>query len=227
MLKSSGYYRRPTGYRDCTERTWLSTVWALDPYHRPVPELQLVRPDHAPALLAFEQENRAYFAASVPDRGYAYFAGFAERHSELLARQAAGTDLFHVLVAEDGAIMGRVNLTKVAGASAELGFRIAERAAGRGLATAAVRQVCALAVAEYELSVLRAAARVENAGSRTVLIRTGFVPTGEVVLSGRPGITYRLGLTESEGGSASPQHSDGADRHQHPGRREGYPGRAL
>jgi [ribosomal protein S5]-alanine N-acetyltransferase len=100
-----------------------------------------------------------------------------------------------VLVEEDGAIVGRVNLVEAAGGSAELGFRIAERAAGRGLATAAVRQVCALAVAEYGLSVLRAAARVDNAGSRTVLIRTGFVPTGEVVLSGRPGIRYRLELT--------------------------------
>jgi [ribosomal protein S5]-alanine N-acetyltransferase len=199
MLNSSGYYRRLTGYRDCTERTGFSTVWALDLYHRPVPELQLVRPDHAPALLAFEQENRAYFAASVPDRGDAYFAGFAERHSELLARQADGTDFFHVLVEADGAIVGRVNLAEVAGASAELGFRIAERAAGRGLATAAVRQVCALAVAAYGLSVLRAMARVENVGSRTVLIRTGFVPTGEVVLSGRPGIRYRLELTESVG----------------------------
>jgi ribosomal-protein-alanine N-acetyltransferase len=45
------------------------------------------------------------------------------------------------------------------------------------------------------LSELRAAARAENVASRAVLIRTGFVPTGEVVLSGRPGITYRLELT--------------------------------
>ena len=32
-------------------------------------------------------------------------------------------------------------------------------------------------------------------GSRTVLTRTGFVPTGETVLSGLPGITYRSDLT--------------------------------
>jgi [ribosomal protein S5]-alanine N-acetyltransferase len=163
-----------------------------------VPELQLLRSDHAPALLAFEQENRAYFAASVPDRGDAYFANFADEHSELLACQAAGTDYFHVLVEDDGAIVGRVNLFEVAEGSADLGFRIAERAAGRGLATAAVRQLCALAVAEYGLSVLRAAARVEYAGSRTVLARVGFVPVGEVVLSGQPGIRYRLELTRPQ-----------------------------
>ncbi len=160
-----------------------------------MPELQLLRLDHAPALLAFELENRAYFAAAVPDRGDAYFAAFDEQHGELLERQADGTELQHVLVEEDGAIVGRVNLYEVANGSADLGYRIAERAAGRGLATAAVRQLCALAVVEYGLTVLRAAARVENVASRAVLIRTGFVPIGEVVLSGLPGITYRLELT--------------------------------
>jgi ribosomal-protein-alanine N-acetyltransferase len=163
-------------------------------YHLPVPEVELLRADHAPALFTFEQTNREYFAASVPDRGDAYFASFAERHAELLAWQAAGAGFFHVLVAEDGAIVGLVNLWEVDGGSADLGFRIAEDAAGRGLATAAVRQVCALAAAEYGLTVLRAAARVENVGSRTVLTRTGFVPTGEIVLSGLPGIRYRLDL---------------------------------
>jgi ribosomal-protein-alanine N-acetyltransferase len=172
-----------------------------DPYHGPVPELQLLRPDHAPALLVFEQENRAYFAAAVPDRGDAFFTEFAERHAELLGQQASGTNLFHVLVEQDGTIVGRINLFEVAGGSADLGFRMAERAAGRGLATAAVRQVCALAVAEYGLSELRAAARAENTGSRTVLLRTGFVPTGETVLSGRPGITYRLELAEVDFGT--------------------------
>lgn len=159
-----------------------------------MPELQLVRPDHAAALLAFEQENRAYFAAAIPDRGDEYFADFAERHSELLAAQADGTDLFHVLVEPDGAIVGRINLFEVADGAADLGYRIAERSAGRGLATAAVRQVCGLAVAEYGLSVLHAKITAENLGSKTVLERNGFVPTGEIVLNDRAGVSYRLQL---------------------------------
>jgi ribosomal-protein-alanine N-acetyltransferase len=160
-----------------------------------MPELQLLRPDHAPALLAFELENRAYFAAWVPDRGDDYFANFAGQHRQLLAWQADGTDFLHVLVEPDGSIVGRVNLFEAVDGCASLGFRIAERAAGHGLATAGARQVCALAAAEYGLSALRAAARVENVGSRTVLARTGFVPTGETTLSGLPAITYRLNLT--------------------------------
>ncbi|MFD7263627.1 GNAT family N-acetyltransferase [Streptomyces sp. NPDC059874] len=155
-----------------------------------MPRLQRLRPDHAPALLEFERKNRAYFAASVPDRGDLYFAHFDERHRALLAEQSEGTCIFHLLVGDDGAVEGRVNLVDVADGSAELGYRIAEKAAGRGLATAAVREVCDLAATEYGLTELRAVTTLDNAGSRAVLARTGFVPDGEVELDGRPGLRF-------------------------------------
>ncbi|MEU5539465.1 GNAT family N-acetyltransferase [Streptomyces sp. NPDC020362] len=159
-----------------------------------MPELQLLRPDHAPALLAFERENRDYFAASIPDRGDDYFARFDERHRALLAEQRAGDCCFHVLVGTAGEVLGRVNLVDVADGGADLGYRIAERAAGRGLATWAVREVCGLAVSRYGLTVLRAATTLDNAASRAVLSHVGFTVTGETVLSGRPGLTFVLGL---------------------------------
>src|ERR1700736_1116111 len=106
-----------------------------------MPELQLLGLDHAPAVLAFERENRAYFAASIPDRGDEFFAEFDTRHAQLIERQAAGADYFHLLVTERGEVVGRVNLTEVADGSAELGYRIARKAAGQGLATAGVRTV--------------------------------------------------------------------------------------
>ncbi|MGW2087466.1 GNAT family N-acetyltransferase [Streptomyces sp. NPDC001880] len=156
-----------------------------------MPELQRLRPDHAPALFAFEQENRAFFAASVPDRGNAYFTGFDALHAARLAEQAAGLCHFHVLVDTDGEILGRFNLVDVADGSAELGFRMAEKAARRGLATATVLHLCTLAATEYGLTTLRAAAALDNTASRTVLTRTGFVPTGEeILLSDRPGLGY-------------------------------------
>src|SRR5690349_9851718 len=102
--------------------------------------VERVTAEHADALLRFELENREYFARVIPDRGDAYFAEFPQRHAELLAYQEAGTDHFHVLV-DDGRIVGRVNLVKIVDGTAELGYRIAESAAGRGLATWAVREV--------------------------------------------------------------------------------------
>ncbi len=162
-----------------------------------MPELQRLRLDHAPALLAFEQENRAYFAASIPDRGDDYFAEFDARLQSLVDDQAAGLLHFHVLVDGGGQVVGRVNLVDVADGSAELGYRIAEKAAGKGLATAAVGEVIVLAAADYGLTTLRAATTLDNAASRAVLARTGFVPLGDTVLSGRPGIRYVRDLADA------------------------------
>ncbi|HET9895448.1 MAG TPA: hypothetical protein VFQ44_11010 [Streptosporangiaceae bacterium] len=74
-------------------------------------ELQRLRAGHAPPVLVFELANRAYFAASVSDRGDEFYDQFAERHNALLAEQEAGTGAFYVLVAEDGSVLGRSSAT--------------------------------------------------------------------------------------------------------------------
>jgi ribosomal-protein-alanine N-acetyltransferase len=158
--------------------------------HLPMPDLQLLRLDHAPALLAFERENRVYFAASVPDRGDEFFAQFDTRLAQLLEWQAAGTDYFHLLVAEGGEVVGRVNLTEVGDGSAELGYRIAQKVAGRGLATTTVRMVREVAATEYGLSRLRARVRLDNVASRKVLEHNGFVAVGSLTLNGKPARSY-------------------------------------
>ena len=153
-------------------------------------DLPAPRLDHAPALLAFERENRAYFAASVPDRGDEFFAEFDTRYAQLLAWQAAGTDYLHLLVTERGEVVGRVILTEVADGTAELGYRIAQKAAGQGLATAAVRKVRELAATEYGLSRLRARVTLDNPASRKVLEHNGFVAGGSLTLNGKPAMSY-------------------------------------
>lgn len=158
--------------------------------HLPTPDLQLLRLDHAPALLAFERENRAYFAASIPDRGDEYFAEFDTQYAQLVASQATGTEYLHVLVTERGEVVGRVNLTAVAEGSAELGYRIAQKAAGQGLATAAVRRVRELAATEYGLTRLRARVKLDNPASRKVLEHNGFVAVGELTLNGKPALSF-------------------------------------
>ncbi|MFD8019765.1 GNAT family N-acetyltransferase [Streptomyces lavendulae] len=161
-----------------------------------MPEIHLLREDHAAPLLAFEQENRAYFAASVPDRGDAFFDRFEELLAERLAEQAAGTCHFHVLTGQDGEVLGRVNLVDAADGTAELGYRIAEHATGRGLAGDAVRQVCELAVTAYGLTSLYAVTTVDNPASKAVLTRAGFHPAGTVPdLAGRPGLRFERDLT--------------------------------
>lgn len=168
------------------------------------PELQPLRADHSPALLAFERENREYFAASIPDRGDDYFARFDERHAALLAEQADGVCRFHVLVDDGGKVLGRINLIDLADGRAELGYRIARHAAGRGLATAGVRQVCSLAAAEYGLTALWARTTLDNTASRTVLERTGFTAETELPVAGRPGLRYARVLSAELNCSGAP-----------------------
>jgi ribosomal-protein-alanine N-acetyltransferase len=140
--------------------------------------LERLREEHSAALLEFEVANRAWFARSIPDRGDDYFTGFDERHADLLREQQTGSCHFHVMVDGTGAIMGRFNLVDVADGSAELGFRMAERATGRGLAKLGVRRTFDLARDEYGLRRLTARARPWNAGSLGVLRGTGFRAVG-------------------------------------------------
>ncbi|MFD6285264.1 GNAT family N-acetyltransferase [Streptomyces sp. NPDC060205] len=171
-----------------------------------MPELEQLRAGHAAAVLAFELTNRAYFTAAVSDRGDAYFDEFADRHSAALAEQEAGVCAFYVLVAEDGSVLGRFNLYDLEVGTARLGYRVAQHVAGRGVATATVRQLCRLAAARHGLHTLRAATAHRNAASRAVLTHVGFVPVGPADpahLGGEPGTWYQHDLRLRPGPAAA------------------------
>jgi ribosomal-protein-alanine N-acetyltransferase len=158
-----------------------------------VPRLEALRPDHAAAVLAFEVANRAYFAAAVSDRGAAFFDDFDRLFAELLAEREDRSDAYYVLL-DDDAVLGRFNLYGIEDGTAWVGYRIAERAAGRGVATAGVLELCRLAAAEHGLSRLLARTSHENAASQRVLAKAGFVAAGEADVAGRPGLRFERRL---------------------------------
>lgn len=167
-------------------------------YGRGMAELQRLAAEHESAVLAFELENRAYFAASISDRGDGFFARFAELYRALLAEQETGSCAYYVVVAADGSVLGRFNLYRIRDGSAELGYRVAQHAAGRGVATVTVLELCRLAAARHGLRTLRAAASHENVASQKVLLKAGFVPVGPAEPSdvgGKRGIWYVRDLT--------------------------------
>lgn len=164
-----------------------------------MPELQRLNAGHAPAILAFELANRAYFAASISDRGDDFFERFPDRHNDLLAEQEAGICAFYVLVAEDGSIMGRFNLVDIKDGTAELGYRVAEHVTGRGVATTTVRELCQVAAVRHGLRTLRAATTHQNVASQKVLTKAGFVrvgPADPAHIGGKPGTWYQLDLAD-------------------------------
>jgi RimJ/RimL family protein N-acetyltransferase len=160
-----------------------------------VPELQRLRADHAPAVLAFELANRAYFATFVSDRGDEFFDQFTERYNDLLAEQEAGSCAYYLLVGEDGSVLGRFNLYGIKNGTAVLGYRVAQHVAGHGVATATVQEVCELAAAQFGLHTMRAAVTHDNVASQKVLAKAGFVPVGPANPGGKPGTLYERDLT--------------------------------
>lgn len=172
------------------DRNRAPTAWSSS-----MPQLQRLRAAHAPAVLAFERANRAYFASFVSDRGDEFFDHFTEQYDARMVEQEAGTCIFHVLIGEEGTVLGRFNLVDLENGMAKLGYRVAQHVAGQGVATATVREVCRLAAAEYVLRTLRAEATHENIASQKVLTNAGFVPVGRAEPGGRPGTCYQRDLS--------------------------------
>lgn len=143
--------------------------------------IRLVPPTAAVAdeLLRFETANRAFFEAHVNARPASYYSPEGVRAAIALAEREAAEDRgYQFLVrGESGELLGRVNLIGVRRAHfhcADLGYRMAEAACGRGIASEAVRMVLDKAFGELDLRRLEANARVSNEGSIRVLRRNGF-----------------------------------------------------
>lgn len=173
-------------------RLILAAVWQS----QIVSELEPLRAEHGDAVLRFEQGNRAYFAASISDRGDAYFDQFAVRHREALAEQDAGHSAFFLLIDDNGEVLGRFNLYERTDGSAKVGYRVAQCAAGHGVATAALRELCAVAPS-FGLHTLIAATSHGNVASQKVLTKAGFKAAGVAdpsELGGKQGVRYRREL---------------------------------
>jgi ribosomal-protein-alanine N-acetyltransferase len=162
-----------------------------------VPDLQPLRADHELAVLAFELENRCYFAAFISDRGDDFFDHFTEQHNTLLTEQDAGIGAYYLLIAEEGKVLGRFNLYFTGDDTAKLGYRVAENVAGHGVATATVLELCGLAMDRHSLRTLDAATTSDNFASQRVLAKCGFAlvgPADPAEIGGKAGFRYQLKL---------------------------------
>jgi [ribosomal protein S5]-alanine N-acetyltransferase len=140
--------------------------------------LELVTMEHAPSLERFERDNREFFAARIADRGDDYFEHFTERLAALVRENLDGRSLLAVVVDDSGDIVARVNITDIdQPGSTQIGFRVAERVQGRGVASTGVTLALELAATRGVRTVL-ARVSTTNLASQRVLERCGFQPTG-------------------------------------------------
>lgn len=139
---------------------------------------RLVSISDAAELAALLLENQLHLQPWEPHRTDDYFTADGQRQviEDLLRRYADGAALPHVIV-EDGRIVGRIALTNVVRGpfqSADLGYFVDARAGGRGIATAAVGQICRTAFADLALHRVEAGTLVHNVRSQRVLEHNGF-----------------------------------------------------
>ncbi|WP_308315364.1 GNAT family protein [Streptomyces sp. ISL-100] len=126
--------------------------------------------------------SRAYLRPWEPDRPDAFYTaeGQVDRLGAQLEEMAAGRAVPWVLV-EGDAVIGAFTLSNIVLGpfqSANLGYWIDVTRTGRGLATAAVAEVCRAARDDLGLHRVAAGTLLNNAASQRVLAKNGFEEIG-------------------------------------------------
>lgn len=147
------------------------------------PATRLIRADDAPRLAQLLAEGREFFAPWDKVRDDEYFTpdGQAAEIAMMLDRHERGEAEPHVILDDDGAVVGRITLNGIVRGpfqSCSMGYWLAPNVNGRGYATRAVRAMTALAFGELGLHRVQAETLRHNERSQRVLARAGFRPIG-------------------------------------------------
>jgi [ribosomal protein S5]-alanine N-acetyltransferase len=144
---------------------------------------RLISLDDAPVLAGLLQVNRDFLAPFEPVRGDDYFTETGQRAAitAALAEYAQGRSLPFVIETEDAGPVGRITLNGIVRGpflSCSVGYWVSQAAGGRGVATAALRQLIAVAFGDLGLHRIQAETLLDNVPSQRVLARNGFARIG-------------------------------------------------
>jgi [ribosomal protein S5]-alanine N-acetyltransferase len=139
--------------------------------------------DDAPALAEILRDSRAFLAPWEPVRTEAYFTaqGQLEFIKTALKSYEQGLSVPHVILGEHGDAAGRITLNTIVRGpfqSCSVGYWVGASENGRGLATAAVRNMKRVAFEELGLHRVEAGTLKHNIRSQRVLTRNGFTQFG-------------------------------------------------
>ena len=139
--------------------------------------------EDAAAIAQLVSENRDFLAPWEPLRDECWFTEERQRGEvdHVLERAGLGLCVPRVVLDHSGDVVGRITLNNVvrgAFQSRSLGYWLAVRATGRGLATAAVGEVLAVAFGELGLHRVEAGTLRHNVASQRVLAHHGFTRFG-------------------------------------------------
>jgi len=144
---------------------------------------RLITTDDAPALAELQRLNRTFLAPWEPVRTDGYFTEAGQRAAieQALTEHEQGRNLPQVILDDGAGIVGRITLNGIvrgAFQSCSVGYWVSQSATGRGLATAALRQIVGVAFGELGLHRIQGETLLNNAASQRVLERNGFARIG-------------------------------------------------
>lgn len=144
---------------------------------------RLVSVHDAPVLAGLLHANWDLLAAWEPARSESYLTADGQRADveAALGRHADGTCVPRVILDGAGEVVGRITLNGIVRGpflSCSVGYWVSPTHNGRGLATAAVRDIKRVAFAELGLHRIQAETLLHNVRSQRVLEKNGFVRIG-------------------------------------------------
>ena len=148
-----------------------------------MPVTRLVTEDDAPVLAELLRVNRDFLAPWEPIRDDYIYTVEGQRGTirSALERYGQGITVPSVILDEEGRVAGRITLNDIVRGpfqSCHLGYWLSAAANGRGLASAAVRDIIRVAFEEQGLHRIQAGTLLHNVRSQRVLERNGFVRFG-------------------------------------------------
>jgi len=144
---------------------------------------RLITTDDAPALAELQRLNRTFLAPWEPVRTDGYFTEAGQRTAieQALTEHQQGRNLPQVILDDSAGIVGRITLNGIvrgAFQSCSVGYWVSQSVTGRGVATAALRQIIGVAFGELGLHRIQGETLLDNAASQRVLERNGFARIG-------------------------------------------------
>jgi ribosomal-protein-alanine N-acetyltransferase len=144
---------------------------------------RLITPGDAPALAELQRVNRAFLAPWEPVRDERYFTEPGQRDAieAALAEFEEGRNLPYVIVEERAGVVGRITLNGIVRGpflSCSVGYWVSQSAGGRGVASAALREIIGVAFGDLGLHRIQGETLPDNVASQRVLERNGFARIG-------------------------------------------------
>jgi [ribosomal protein S5]-alanine N-acetyltransferase len=144
---------------------------------------RLITLEDAPVLAELQRVNRAFLAPFDPARSDEYFTEAGQRAAieQALTEYQQGRNLPQVILDDGAGIVGRITLNGIvrgAFLSCSVGYWVSQSVTGRGVATAALREVIRVAFGELGLHRIQAETLLDNVASQRVLERAGFARIG-------------------------------------------------